>query len=204
MPAYKALIFDLGNVIINVDINRAFDSWARALGIERPLVRQSIAFDEEYRQFEKGLLTPADYEAHTAARLGKAFPPGVFAAGWNAIFDGFVPGIERLIPRLQRAYRLAVLTNTNVLHAPVWSARYASVLSHFEKIYQSFQLKTRKPEAGAFMAALVGLGVRPEEAVFLDDLEENVRAARALGLTGIVVTSCAQMTADLRAIGIET
>jgi HAD superfamily hydrolase (TIGR01509 family) len=202
MPVYKALIFDLGNVIINVDTNRTFDSWACALGIEPWRVGQSMAFDEEYRQFEKGLVTPAEYEAHTAALLGKSFPPGAFAAGWNAVFDGLVPGIVELLPRLKRTRRLAMLTNTNELHSHVWMEKYKSVLPYFEKIYQSFQLKTRKPEAGAFIAALVGLGVRPEEAVFLDDLEENVRAARALGLTGIVVTSFAQMVADLRAIGI--
>jgi HAD superfamily hydrolase (TIGR01509 family) len=181
MPVYKALIFDLGNVIINVDTNRTFDSWACALGIEPWRVGQSMAFDEEYRQFEK------------------SFPPGAFAAGWNAVFDGLVPGIVELLPRLKRTRRLAMLTNTNELHSHVWMEKYKSVLPYFEKIYQSFQLKTRKPEAGAFIAALVGLGVRPEEAVFL---EENVRAARALGLTGIVVTSFAQMVADLRAIGI--
>jgi HAD superfamily hydrolase (TIGR01509 family) len=198
----KAVIFDLGNVIFRVSFARAFERWARDLGRDPREVERAFAFDEEYCRFEKGLVTPAEYEAHVAGLLGAAVRTGEFAAGWNSVFSGLVPGVAELAARLSRAYRLVVLTNTNALHHPVWRELFAPVAPYFEKVFCSFQMGTRKPEAAAYATVLEYLGLGPADAALLDDEPENVRAAAELGLAAVLVSPGAGLAAALETIGV--
>ncbi len=199
---YKALIFDIGNVVIRIDTRKIFAAWGRALGLDPGRIERAVAFDDRFIAYEKGLIGTGEYEAHTASLLGVSFPDGAFEAGWNAIYAGAVPGVSGLLQRLKGRYRLVGLTNTNAAHSPVWLKKYSGELGSFEKIFQSFEIGARKPEPAAYHAVLAYLKADPSETVFLDDTPENVRAAERLGMAGTILTPGADLPAELKKLGI--
>ena len=202
MPAYKALVFDLGKVVFDLSFDRVFQAWATAANAPCEALQNTLKFDALFDQFERNEIAPEAFRTAVNARLGLALTDLQFDAGWSALYMGVYPGVEALLARLRRRYRLVALTNTNALHARVWPAKYAAALRPFERVFCSHALGARKPEAGAYGPVLDYLQVAPREVVFLDDSPANVRGAECLGLTGIVVTSGAQMRAALRTLGV--
>lgn len=112
------------------------------------------------------------------------------------------PGINQLLAGLQHNYQLVALTNTNSIHNNVWPSKYADTLQYFEKVFSSHELKERKPAAAVYQAVLDYLRVKPSQTIFLDDSIENINGAGQLGIKTILVTSYAQMVADLQANGV--
>ncbi len=200
--SYKALIFDIGNVVIRIDFRRIFASWARSLSLDPDWVERSFAFDDRAIAYEKGLIGTETYRAHAASLLGVSFADGVFETGWNSIYAGAVPGVGALLRSLRGRYRLVALTNTNAAHAPVWLERYRGVLAPFERIFQSFEIGARKPEPAAYETVLEYLRADAADVAFLDDFQENVRAAEDLGMTGIHVYPGADLSAALETAGV--
>ena len=60
-----------------------------------------------------------------------------------------------------------------------------------------------KPEPGIYEALLERYKIRPEEAVFFDDLPQNLEAARRFGLSTVLVTGYESIVEGLRSFGIE-
>jgi epoxide hydrolase-like predicted phosphatase len=94
--------------------------------------------------------------------------------------------VERVARLREEGYRTLLLTNNIREYGPQWRAKLP-VDELFEFIVDSSEVGMRKPEPRIFQLALDKLGVRPEEAVMLDDIAVNVEAARALGMHAIQV-----------------
>ena len=202
MTAYRALVFDLGKVVFDLSFDRVFRSWATASNASYDALKSTFQFDELFDQFERDEITPAAFRAIVCTRLGVTLTNPQFDRGWSALYLDVYPGVEALLARLRQRYRLVALTNTNSLHSRVWPAKYATALRPFERVFCSHELGARKPEARAYRPVLDYLHVEPHQVVFLDDNPDNVRGAENLGLQGVVVTSCAQMSAALRTLGV--
>lgn len=195
MSTCKAIIFDLGNVIFRFSYEATLARWADELHADVSAVRSRFSFDHEYEQFEKGVMGPREYISHATDRLG--ISEDSFITGWNSIYREIIPGIPALLENLKRNYRIVALSNTNILHYPVWMEQYHGVLRHFEKIFVSHQIGARKPEKEAYQHVLDYLHLSPAETVFLDDIAGHVVSARELDIHGIVVSSFDQMRDDL-------
>ncbi len=105
--------------------------------------------------------------------------------------------INNLLTTLKSNYKLVALTNTNAIHNKVWRVKYADSLLHFEKIFCSHEIGTRKPEKKSFKIVLDYLQCKPSQIVFLDDNADNIRGADELGIATILVTSPLQMKDEL-------
>lgn len=202
MSQYKALIFDLGKVVFDVSFGFAFDRWAVHAGMEQQQVKKKFRFDEFYGRFERDEISPEEYAAHVSSLIGFSLSNEQFEEGWNNIYLDEFPGIKKLLAALQKNYRLIALTNTNRIHAKIWPVRYADALSYFETIFSSYELKMRKPEICFYETAINSLGISANEIIFLDDRQENIIAAEATGMKGILVRSTSQMIEALGQNGI--
>ncbi len=76
-------------------------------------------------------------------------------------------------------------------------------LSRFDVLVWSYQVRVAKPDPAIYRHVLKELGTLPEEALFIDDKQANIEAARALGMKGLLFTTVAQLRADLIAHGYE-
>lgn len=182
-----ALVFDFGNVLVDIDFGRAFAAWGAAAGVPAATLAARFAPDEAYCAHERGEMSEAEYFAHLRGSLGLALPDEALLAGWNAIFGAPLPGVEALVERLAGAYPLYVFSNTNPAHVAHFKPRYERLLGFFRRIITSCEIGERKPEPEAFRRLMKLVDGR--RVVFFDDLEENVLGARAAGLEAFRVAA---------------
>jgi putative hydrolase of the HAD superfamily len=203
MRTYHAMIFDCGGVIIHVSFDKAFTYWATVSGADASRMRRRFDFDEIYQRFERGEISASRFRKNTMDKLGFRISDEEFDNGWNSIYVEVVPGIAEFLQELRSMYRLVALTNTNEIHAERWPILYSSVLSYFEKVFCSHEIGARKPEKRAYETVVNYLGVDPQHALYFDDNLEFVRAAAALNIPSIHVTSFKQMTDEMREHGVQ-
>lgn len=109
------------------------------------------------------------------------------------------PEVLALVKALHRhGIALAVLSNTIEPHAK--ALREAGVYDGFDQLFLSHEVGLRKPDPAIYKHVLRELDVQPAEALFIDDDPNNVKAAQALGMQGVIFTSPAQLVADVQSL----
>lgn len=185
----KVLLFDLGNVIINVDFARAISVWSNYAKIAPEVLKARFIFDVSYERHERGEITGAAYFTSLRKLLETELTDAQLGEGWNAIYQGEVFGIQTLLKRAKQSFPLYAFSNTNPTHWAYACRHYSDVLGLFEKVFTSSELKKRKPQRDAFEAVVNAMGVSAENVLFFDDLLENVEGAKAAGLQAVHVQS---------------
>jgi epoxide hydrolase-like predicted phosphatase len=199
----KALIFDLGGVVIDCSFDKTFDNWATVTGRYPDEIKGLFKFSDSFEKFERNDITTLEFIDSVSQQLNYKFDYSTFEKGWNAIFINTISDIDNLLIALKKHYRLVALTNTNTVHAKVWTKKYAGTLRHFEKIFCSHEIRTSKPETKAFQMVLDYLNLSPKETIFLDDKEEYIKGAIQLGINTILVVSYNQMLRGLEKFGVR-
>ena len=200
--AADALLFDLGRVVIDIDITRTIACWAAHAGCDPRLIEERFRRDVSYRRHEVGEIDMAEFFAGLKAACEFDLSYEQFVEGWNDIFIGEMPGMADLLKRAARQVPLYAFSNTNPDHEAVWSQRFADILSNFQKIFVSSTIRLRKPDAAAYDHVVKAIGVPAERIVFFDDAIENVEGARARGLQAVHVRSSVDVAHALDALGV--
>ena len=196
----EALLFDLGNVLIDIDFGRMFTALSRVSGVPAAVLRSRFTFDEAYERHERGEITFAEYAAALRRTLALELPDVALLDAWNAIFVRPVPGIEALLARAGARWPLYALTNTNAAHQAVWARDYAELLRPLERVFVSSELGWRKPQPESFLQVAREIGVAPERILFFNDILENIVGAEAVGLQAVHVGSLRDTQAALEAL----
>jgi epoxide hydrolase-like predicted phosphatase len=182
-------IFDLGNVIIDIDFNRVLGVWSDFSRVPLASLQSHFQMDEAFEQHERGEISDEQFARVLCEKLEIALSYEQFAAGWQAVFVGVRPETLALMNRLRlEGHRVVVLSNTNKLHSAFWPTQYPEVQQAADKLYLSQDLGMRKPEARIYQHLLESEGISADQAVFFDDNQQNIEAARALGMTAVLVT----------------
>ena len=165
-------IFDLGNVIVDIDFNRVLGAWSDLTRIPLATLKQHFTMGEAFHQHERGELS---YEQ--------------FAHGWQAVFVALRPEVITIMHKLRaQGHRVVVLSNTNRLHTTFWPDEYPEVRAAADRIYLSQEMGLRKPEAQIYLRVLEEEGFSAADTVFFDDNVDNIAGANRLGITSILVT----------------
>jgi HAD superfamily hydrolase (TIGR01509 family) len=202
MDDIAAIVLDLGNVVFDISFDKMYGYWAERNGVDAEKLKERLVFDEVYCKFERGEITPDEYRDYAIGRLGIKMDYGQFDRGWNSIYLDVLPGIAELVKALHSKYQLAVLTNTNAIHASRWRRRYEGILRYFDYIFCSFEMGARKPELMIFKRMLEALGTEPPRILFFDDKEENVAGAAACGIKAARTGSADHIVRELEERGI--
>ena len=204
MPAnrIRAIIFDIGRVLIRVDISRATSGLASGLSLTPEEVWSAIEKDPRWPDWQEGRISPRDWHLHVTKRLGASLTFEQFTEVWNRSLDPNPIQSESFLEKLSKKYRLALLSNTDSIHMTAEEARFPFFRFFPIRIY-SFRVGASKPDPVIYREALKACKVRAEEAVYIDDIIAYSEAAQSLGMTGIVFRSPQQLQSDLRAVGIE-
>jgi putative hydrolase of the HAD superfamily len=201
---HKVILFDLGDVILPISVEETFSYWSRVSGIPVETVRDKMLFDKEtYLAFERGEVPPGRFRREVSELLGYHFPKKEFDEGWNRMIGDALPETQALLEALSKKYRLAALSNTNLIHERYFLKKYPRVFSKFEKLFLSHRIGGRKPEETVFRQVLGHFKVLPEEMVFLDDREEHIGAARRIGICCVRVNGVSDLSLKLRQAGVE-
>lgn len=184
-----AFLFDLGNVVVGIDFERALSHWALSAACSAADLRARFCFDEAYERHERGEITVTEYFTDLRRTLAVDLSDEELMDGWNAIYTGAIDAVVAQLPAMARSRPLYAFTNTNLCHHAVWSRLHAEVLQHFEHIFLSCHLGLRKPEPAAFAAVARHISVPMDRILFFDDTEENVVGAQAVGMPAVWVRS---------------
>ncbi|MBU4445613.1 HAD family phosphatase [bacterium] len=177
----KTIFFDLGNVLIHVDKERAIWEIAKLPGLNLNTVKQ-IAESNLEKEFEKGYFSADEYIDKLQREYGILINVTLdhLIDIWQQPFE-IIPEVWELIPVLKKQARLVLLSNTNDLHIRAVRKKY-SILDELDNLVLSYEVGSCKPEEQIYREALKIEDSLPEESIFIDDLHENVVAARLIGI----------------------
>ncbi len=190
----RAIIFDIGRVLVRVDINSVKASLAQGLSLTPEELWSAIEKDPRWRDWQEGRISPHDWHLHLCQRLGISLNYAQFTAAWNQALDPQPIHPLKMFEELSKHYRLALLSNTDPIHVAHLESTY-DFFEYFAKsrrVY-SCSLGASKPDPLIYREALRVCKVRAAEAVYIDDIPAYVEAARQLGITGIHFQSPAQL-----------
>ena len=177
----NAIIFDFGDVFINLRKEHSIEEFKK-LGLDGPNVDLLVQND----LFEKGKITELEFINTFLKYIPNASIQEITKA-WNSIIGDFP--LERLefLQLLSSKYRLFLLTNTDSIHISrfehkVGMSFYSDFYRCFEKVYYSYEMGMRKPDAEIFNTIIRKHDLSPKRTLFVDDKKENTDAAESLGL----------------------
>lgn len=182
-------IFDLGNVIVDIDFNRVMGVWSDYSRVPLANLQKSFSMGEAFHRHERGQISDEDFAVALCHEMDMALSFEQFSAGWQAIFIALRPEVIEVMQQLRaQGHRVVVLSNTNRLHTEYWPEQYPQVVNAADKIYLSQEMGMRKPDAEIYQKLLESEGFSPDQAVFFDDNADNIKGAQAVGISSILVT----------------
>ena len=176
-------IFDLGNTVIKLAYERVMENICKRSTLDRDALVDLLEAPGAYRDLERGAVSFEQFYDFLCDKAGYRGSLQDLRETWSDFFEGPLPGVEDLLGRLRQKYRIAFLSNSNEVHAEVIPRKFASLFERDDRIIFSHRFKTAKPDPEMFHRALEVIGALPSQAVFVDDLLENVLAARSVGIS---------------------
>ena len=182
----KAVIFDIGRVIVRLQPERALEPLAAGTrgGRSAEAIWAAVQKDARWDDWQEGRMQPQEWHQHLTQQLNISLGFPEFCAAWNRALHPEPILEDRLFAKLAERCRLAVLSNTDPLHSAALEAEFA-FLRHFPTRIYSCRVGASKPAPAIYQAALDAVGVPAAEALYIDDVPEYVEAARRVGLDAI-------------------
>ena len=196
----RAIVFDLGKVLLPFEWQRGYDAFAAASRYPAEEVRARIKETGLFEGFERGMVEPREVAERVSKALGLSVSFDEFQELWSSIFlpETIVP--DDMLERLRRSHRLLLLSNTDAIHFRWVKDRYP-ILRHFDDFVLSFELGLRKPEPGIYQATISRAGCEAREIFFTDDREENVEGAIQAGIDAVQFLGVEQLERELKSRG---
>jgi glucose-1-phosphatase len=176
----KAIIFDFGDVFINLD-KEGTNKKLKAMNVEK--LPESLA--AKNRDYEQGFVTSDEISDHYRTHFPQIKKED-FLDSWNSMLLDFPEYRLKFIQKLsaEKDYKLILLSNTNENHIGHIQANvpfYEDFKKCFDECYLSHEIGLRKPNPDIFEFVLEENSLRPEDCLFIDDTRENIDTAASLG-----------------------
>lgn len=200
MNGIDAIIFDLGNVLVHVDEERAASRLGARVGKQTDEVLRYFRTTPYATEFALGKHTRRQFYFAVAKDLKFDGTYEEFVPIWCDMFSPIEPMValaESLKTRLPRV----ILSNTNALHIDYVAAQFPWY-NEFDAHILSFEVGLLKPDAAIYEHTLRQCGLTAGRTLFIDDIHANIEGARRVGLRGIVYQNADQIGAELTALGI--
>ncbi|MDB9961802.1 HAD family phosphatase [Oceanihabitans sp.] len=178
----KTLIFDFGDVFLNLDKAGALKNALERFKMDA-LSEELVAINTLY---EQGLLSTEEFIEFYQDNFSNLTEKDIIDA-WNYILKDFPKDRLNFIQELaqENKYKLILLSNTNELHIN-WVkehiAFYEDFKNCFDQFYLSHEIQLRKPNANIYEFVLKQNDLKPQECLFIDDTKENTDAATKLDI----------------------
>jgi HAD superfamily hydrolase (TIGR01509 family) len=174
----RALLFDIGNVLLRFDFSLALRALAAQSQVNQP--EQVLALIERIKiAYEDGAIARDAFLRGVFDVLRYRGTERDFISAWEEIFEPNAPMIA-LVEKLHRRHPLYLLSNTSDIHRDYLFRRYPFFGCFAGGVY-SFEVSASKPGRKIFEIAIRQLGIEPESTFFIDDLLPNIETARELG-----------------------
>jgi FMN phosphatase YigB (HAD superfamily) len=191
-------VFDVGGIFILHDNEQLFRRLAASCDAADAVERiREAAMDPD---ITTGARPVHDIYDELVAEFGYKRDWNGFLADWSSHF-AVDQAMLALLASLARHHRVLLFSNTNREHWDYVANLADGALGRYEA-YLSHEIGDMKPHLSAFECVASRAGIEPKRALFVDDLAENVAAAREVGFQGHIFTGRAALEALLATIGI--
>jgi len=198
----RTVVSDLGRVVLWFDNNIFLRKLAECAGKPFADVKAVIHGDLElFRRFDGGAVTPYAFFERVTGLVGADISYEAFFEMYNDIFSLNAPVVDVLASVKAAGYKALLLSNTDPERFGFVRTRFPEIL-FFDHYVLSYELKLLKPDPAIYLAAARLAGTQPQECVFIDDMEENVKGAVAAGLAGIHYRPETDLAAELQKLGL--
>jgi HAD superfamily hydrolase (TIGR01549 family) len=198
----RGLFFDMGGVLLRTEDRSQRREWEERFGLPDWGLAEAVFESEPSRRASVGKANVDDIWRHIGERFGLDDAELARLEGdfWQG--DRFDEPLFAYIASLRPRYRTGLISNAwgNMRE---FLEQHEFVMAAFEKMFISAELGIAKPDARIYEHALNDFGLKPEEAVFVDDVEANVNAAQRLGMAGIVYRPGFNVPEALAHLGVE-
>jgi len=204
------VIFDIGRVIIGLNLKRALEPFSAALANRLPNSSGIISPEDAWRliqtdprwhDWQEGRMAPREWHEYLTGRLHLSLNFSEFCETWSRVLEPETMINDDVFAALGSRCRLGLLSNTDPIHVKSLERDYAFTRHFAVRIY-SCAVGSSKPSPAIFHAALRALDVSASDALYVDDIPDFVAVARRLGLDGIVFEGPGQLTEELSRRGL--
>ena len=202
----KVIIFDLGKVIFDYDLNiisESLSEYSPKKELFENMEQFVISHIDIFAKYERGLIESRDfYKTMVDLLVLENLSFEKFSDIWNNIFTPIQDVID-LVISLSHRYDLAMLSNTNELHFNFLYKKYPDIFLKFKKLHLSYLMHERKPDAQIYEQVIKEHNIEPHNIFFTDDNKENVYAAMSMGIKAFSFKNIIKLRQDLECFGIE-
>lgn len=192
MAVPKAIIFDLGNVLLPIDLSLTYEAFS-AYSTLSALEIASIIIDKQlWVPYESGQQTDEEFRNYLRSYLCLTISDVDFDHAFSALLLDFHSGVYEWIASLNPKFHLILLSNTSSIHAERFTKvslgpKGQNLFSLFHQVYYSFEMGLVKPDLAIYQQVLNEQGFSAEEVLFFDDNVANINAAKSIGIPSFVV-----------------
>lgn len=182
----KAVIFDLGGVLVDYDHAATLAAVGRLTSTpDQPLT----APPDLIKKFVTGKVNGRFFHNHLVQHIGLTPDYNTFASAFCSTQKRINEGIAYAVELQQRPDILVgIISDINDIHVQ-WVRQNILELTMFYSVIMSNEVGLKKPNPAIYQLCLQQLGMTPQQAIFIDDRPVNINGARAIGMSGIVHTN---------------
>jgi putative hydrolase of the HAD superfamily len=175
----KWIMFDMGNVLVKYQ-PQAYKIFAENHNINIEKAREVLINEDVFLKSGKGEIMEDEFIKIMEDAFGVELTTEEVIETYSHEIKEVIDGIEDILKVLKKDYRLSILSNTFFAH---WNYFKTTPLhGMFDLPMASHILREIKPDEAIYRKALSKMRAKPNEVIFIDDLEENIEAAKEIGI----------------------
>ena len=200
----ETIIFDLGEVIIDLDSKRVIDQFQKYSDKSAEDIIRLISKSQDLIDYEVGKMTDVEFCQVVNELLSIELSQASFEAIWNSFLGIIKLDKLHLMLALKEKFNVLILSNTNAIHQSAFDRRVGehipskTMADMVHTAYYSHELGLRKPDPHIYQKVIDLQNLNPAKTIFFDDRLENITAAQASGIQAIQVTYSNQILDQLR------
>ena len=202
----KAIIFDLGGVLVNLDYSNFYKQIIALSPLEKPQTRIMLEFFRQSDLYHQGKMTDEEFYKLACEILQVCMiNQNQFYEAFNSIISGSSqPEMISLLKELKdmKKYKLIALSNVNSSHWDYLLKKKWDLLEYFGEFILSHEVHLTKPDPRIFQLAIEKSECNAEEIVYVDDGLNNIRSANDLGIRGIYFTNVEDLIEEFKKLKI--
>jgi len=201
----KAIIFDLGGVIIDLDFSNFYNSIITQSPLNKPQTPIMLEFFRQSDMYHQGNMTDDEFYQLACDLLQVCMlDQSDFFNAFNSIISGYNTDVAELIKKIRDSnqYKILALSNVNSSHWDFILKKGWEFIDWFDELILSHETHLIKPNPKVFEYAIKKAGCKPKQIVYIDDGLNNIKSAKELGITGIKYTNSEDLLTELKKLNI--
>jgi len=193
LQGIDAVIFDFGNVLIDLDYPRVIRGFSRVANKNQNEIEELVVSAPVLQKFEMGMISPDEFRASINSLLGTKMGERQFESIWNTMLKSITKERMDKVLKIGEKYDTYILSNTNIIHEIAYEEMIMektgrpSLRDFVKEVYYSHEIGMRKPNLNCFHFVIDDIGIYPSRMLFLDDRLDNVEGAQKAGMKAVQI-----------------